>query len=165
MDLREARVGKRRAMLVRAPDGRAVRSFRVRGKKVDVAVAPCGENHRVGRVRFYPAAHQVARHNAARVAVHHHQIQHLRAREHLHASGIHLPLQRLICSQQQLLAGLAPRVERPRNLRAAERPVGQRASIFARERNALRHALIDNIHADLRQAIDVRLARPEIAAL
>ena len=78
---------------------------------------------------------------------------------------VHLPLQRLISAQQQLLARLPARIKRARNLRAAEAPVGQRAAILARERHALRHALIDDVHADLRQAINVRLARPEIAAL
>ena len=69
--------------------------------------------------------------------------------------GADLPLQRLIGAEQQLLAGLAARIERARNLRAAEGAVGQHAAVFARERHALRDALIDDVDADLRQAIDV----------
>ena len=76
-----------------------------------------------------------------------------------------LPLQRLVSAQQQLLARLPARIKRSRNLRAAERAVGQRAAVFARKRHALRHALVDDVNADLRQPIDVRFARAEIAAL
>ncbi len=76
-----------------------------------------------------------------------------------------LVFERLIRAEQQLLPRLSAGVERARNLRAAEAAVIQIARIFARERHALRHALIDDVDADLRQAVDVRLARAEIAAL
>ena len=75
-----------------------------------------------------------------------------------------LPLERLVGAEQQLLAGLAARVERARDLRAAERAVGEQAAVLARERHALRHALVDDVDADLRQAVDVGLARAEVAA-
>ena len=98
-------------------------------------------------------------------AIDHDQIEHLRAREHGHLPCADLPFERLVRAQQQLLAGLPARVERARNLRAAEAAVIQIARIFARERHALRHALVDDVDADLRQAVDVRFARAEIAAL
>src|SRR5262249_32784273 len=44
------------------------------------------------------------------------------------------------------------------------RPIIEVARILAREGDALRHALIDNIQADLRQAIDVTFAGAEVAA-
>ena len=76
-----------------------------------------------------------------------------------------LPFERLVGAEQQLLAGLAARVEGARHLRAAEGAVVEVAAVFARERHALRHALIDDVDADLRQAVDVGFARAEIAAL
>jgi hypothetical protein len=76
-----------------------------------------------------------------------------------------LAFERLVGAQQQLLAGLAARVEGARNLRAAEGAVVEVAAVFARERHALRHALIDDVDADLRQAVDVGFAGAEIAAL
>ena len=60
-----------------------------------------------------------------------------------------LPLERLVRAEQQLLAGLAARVERARDLRAAERAVGEQAAVLARERHALRDALVDDVHADI----------------
>ena len=84
---------------------------------------------------------------------------------HLHGAGADLPLQRLVGAEQQLLAGLAAGVERARHLRAAEGAVVQVAAVFAREGHALRHALVDDVDADLGQAIDVGFARAEIAAL
>ncbi len=165
MDLREAGIGEQRAALVRPPDGGGVGAFGVGGKVIDVAVAAGAEHHRVAQVRFDLAGHQVARDDAARVAVDHDQVEHLRAREHLHRAGADLPFERLVSAQQQLLPGLPARVERARNLRAAEAAVVEVAGVLARERHALRHALIDDVEADLRQAVDVGFAGAEIAAL
>ena len=72
---------------------------------------------------------------------------------------------RLISAEQQLLAGLAARVKSARDLRAAEGAVGQQAAVFAGEGHALRDALVDDVDADLRQPVDVGLARAEVAAL
>ena len=76
-----------------------------------------------------------------------------------------LPHHRLVGAEQQLLAGLAARVERARHLRAAERPVVEQAAVLARERHALRDALVDDVDAQLREPEDVRLARAVVAAL
>ena len=71
----------------------------------------------------------------------------------------------LIRPQQELLAGLAAGVEGAGDLRAAERAVGEEAAVVACERDALRHALIDDVVADLGEAVDVGLAGAEVAAL
>ena len=85
---------------------------------------------------------------------------------HLHACRSPIwRAQRLIGAEQQLLAGLAARIERARHLRAAEGAVAEQPAVFARERHALRHALVDDVDADLRQAVDVGFARAEVAAL
>ena len=76
-----------------------------------------------------------------------------------------MPAQGLVGAQQQLLAGLAPRVKRARHLRAAEGTIGQQPAIFAGEGNALRDALINYIDAQLGQTMDVGLTRAEVAAL
>ena len=76
-----------------------------------------------------------------------------------------LALERLVGAEQELLAGLAARVERARDLRAAERAVGEQAAVLARERHALGDALVDDVHAELGQPVDVGLAGAEVAAL
>src|SRR5205085_5331749 len=58
----------------------------------------------------------------------------------------------------------ATRVKGPRNLRAAERAIVQQPAVLSSERHALRHALVDNVHAHLRQAIDIGFARPKVSA-
>ena len=73
--------------------------------------------------------------------------------------------ERRVDAEQQLLAGLAARVERARHLRAAEAAVRERAAVLARERDAHRGALIDDVDRDLGEPMDVRLARAEVAAL
>jgi hypothetical protein len=115
---------------------------------------------------FDRAGHQIARDDAARLAVDDDdQVQHLAARVHLHAARGDLLFERLVRAQQQLLPRLPARVKRARNLHAAERARVEQSAVLARERNALRHALIDDVDADLRQAVDVGFARAEIAAL
>ena len=88
-----------------------------------------------------------------------------RSGEQRDAALFDLPHHRLVGAEQQLLAGLAARVERARHLRAAERPVVEQAAVLARERHALRDALVDDVDAQLRQPVDVRLARAVVAAL
>ena len=50
-------------------------------------------------------------------------------------------------------------------MRPAERSIRERAAVLARKRNALRDALVDDVHADLREAVDIGLAGAEIATL
>ena len=66
-----------------------------------------------------------------------------------------LARERLVGAEQQLLAGLAARVERARHLRAAERAVVEQAAVLAGERHALRDALVDDVDAHLREPVDV----------
>jgi hypothetical protein len=76
---------------------------------------------------------------------------------HLDGAGRDLPLQRLVRADEQLLPGLAARIERAGHLHATERAVVQQAAVLTGERHTLRHALVDDLHADLRQAIHVGL--------
>ncbi len=165
MNLREAGIGEQRAALVRAPDGGGVGTFGVGRKIVDVAVAAGCQNHRVGdmQTRICPVTRLRVTMPRAWPSITTRSSISVRGNI-VDVPGIDLPFQRLIRAQQKLLAGLAARVKRARNLRAAEGPIGQRAAVFARERHALRHALVDDVDADLRQPIDVGFARAEIAA-
>ena len=158
-------IGERRAALVRAPDRGDVAALGVGRQIEDVAVAAGAEHDGVGGVRLDRAGHQVARDDAARAAVHDDEVEHLGAREHRDAALRDLLRERLVRAEQQLLAGLAARVERARHLRAAERAVREQAAVLARERHALRDALVDDVHAHLGEAVHVRLARAEVAAL
>jgi hypothetical protein len=114
-------------------------------------------------MRLDLAAHEVTRHDAARTPLDDDEVEHLVARVHLHAAACHFLL--LIGAEQELLARLAPRVERARHLGAAEGPVREQPAVFAGKRHALRDALVDDVHGDLREAVHVRLASAEIAAL
>ena len=134
-------------------------------RKYALPYPPVASTHRVARVALDLPGDQVADDDAARAAVDDDEVEHLAAREDPHRARLHLPHQRLVGAEQQLLAGLAARVERARDLRAAERAVVEQPAVLARERHALRDALVDDVHAQLRQAVDVRLARAVVAAL
>src|SRR2546426_3524903 len=86
-------------------------------------------------------------------------------RSHAPLAAPDLARERLRGTEQQLLPGLAPGVEGARPLHAAERPVGEEPAVLARERHALRHALVDDGGADLGEAVHVRLAGAEVTAL
>ena len=109
--------------------------------------------------------HETASDDSLGVSVDHDEVEHLGLRKHLHGAGRDLAAKRLITAEQKLLTGLAARVKRARDLRAAKRTVGQQAAIFARKRHALFDALVDDVIADFGEAIDVRFAGTKIAAL
>ena len=165
VDLGEAGVGEGRALLVRAPDRRRVAALGVGREVEDVAVAAGRQAHGVGHVGLDLAGDHVAHDDAARAAVDDHELQHLVARVHLDRAQADLALERLVGAQQQLLSRLAAGIEGPRDLRAAEGAVVEEAAVLAREGHAERDALVDDRNRDLRQPVDVRLARPEISAL
>ena len=165
MDLGVAGVGEQRALAVRPPARRDVAALGVGRQVEDVAVAARGEHDGVGQVAAGLAGDQVAGDDAARPAVDDDQLEHLVPVVHRHRAGLDLPLERLVGAQQQLLAGLAAGVERPRHLRATERAGVEQAAVLAGERHTLGHALVDDLTADLGEPVDVRLPRPEVAAL
>ena len=120
MNLRVAGIGEVRAAAIRAPDGGGVRGFGVRREIEDVRVAAGGEDDGVGGVRGDRAGDEIAGDDAFGLAVDEHDVEHLVARKHLHASECDLALQRLERAEEKLLSGLAARVEGSRDLHAAE---------------------------------------------
>jgi len=87
------------------------------------------------------------------------------AGEHPDLAGPDLTHEGGVGAEQELLAGLAAGVERAGDEGAAERAVGEGAAVLAGEGHALGHALVDDAHRQLGEAVDVRLAGPEVAAL
>ncbi len=137
----------------------------VGGEVVDVRVAAGREHDRVPQVRAHPAVHEVAHDDPSRLTRHDHQVEHLGARMHLDGAGGDLAGQGLVGAEQQLLAGLATRVEGARYLHSAKRAGREQAAVLAGERHALGGALVDDARADFREPIHVRLARAEVAPL
>ena len=164
VNLREAGIGEERAAFVRAPDGGGVRAFGVGGEVVDVAVAASGEDDGVGEMHAELAGDEIAGDDAAGLAVDDDEVEHLGARDHGDLAGVDLALEGLIGAEQKLLAGLAARVEGARNLGAAEGAVVEGAAVFAGEGDALGDALVDDVDAVLREAVDVAFASAEVAA-
>src|SRR6266446_8667818 len=165
MDLCEARVAEQRAPAMGAPDGGAIGGLRIGGEVEHVAVATGGQHHDVTHMRLDGAGLEVARDDAARLAVDDDQVEHLAARMHRHRSGGDLALEGLVRAEQQLLPRLAAGVERPLDLDPAEGAGLEQATVVASERHALCDALVDDVHAHLRQAVGVGLAGAEVAAL
>ena len=165
MDLRVARIGHQRAALVGAPARGHVAALGVSREVEDVAIAAGREDHGVGGVRGDRAGDHVAHHDALGVPIDHHDVEHLRAREHLDRLLGDLAAERGVGAEQELLPGLAASVKGARNLRTAEAAIGEQAAVFAGERDALRDALVDDRRTDFREPIDVGLPRAEVAAL
>ena len=95
----------------------------------------------------------------------HHEVEHFGVRVHGHGAGGDLPLERLVGTEQQLLARLAAGVKRALDLNSAERAGREQAAVFAGERHPLGDALVDDVDADLRQPVGVALAGAEVAPL
>ena len=165
MDLRVTGIREERAPAVGPPDGRGVARFGVRRQEERVGVATGGEHDRVGRVRGDVAGDQVTDHDAGAAPVDDDDVEHLGALVERHRAEPDLAGERLVRTEEQLLSGLAPRVERAAHLRPTERPVVEQPAVLAGERHSLGHALIDDRPRELRQPVDVGLTRSEVAAL
>ena len=165
VDLGVAGVGEQRALAVRPPGGGDVAALGVGREVEDVAVAAGGEHDGVGQVAAGLAGHQVAGDDAAGAAVDDDQLEHLVPVVHRDGAGLDLALERLVGAEQQLLAGLAAGVEGARDLGAAEGAGVEQAAVLAGERDTLRHALVDDLAADLGEPVHVGLPRAEVAAL
>ncbi len=165
MDLRVARVRERRALLVRAPIRGRVAALRVRREVENVAVAARREHDGVRDVRAHFTGDEIARDDAARDTRDDDELEHLVARVHAHATLADHAFQRRIRAEQELLTRLTARVEGARHLGSAEAPVREEAAVLARERHALRDALVDDLHRRLCESVHVGFARTEVAAL
>src|SRR5262249_21285535 len=71
----------------------------------------------------------------------------------------------LVGAELELLTGLSAGVERAGYLSAAERACVEQTAVLASEGHALRHALVDDVGAQLGQSVDVSFARADVAAL
>src|SRR5208282_2148513 len=162
VDLREARIGEESATLVSAPDGGGVAALGIGRKVKDVAVAAGGKDDGVGHVDFDFAVVERAGDDAAGLSVDDNEVQHVHARVHFDGAEANLAFEGLVGSEKELLAGLAAGVKGARDLRAAEGAVVEQATVLAGEGHALSDALVDDVHADLRKAVDVGFAGAEV---
>ena len=136
----------------------------VGGEEKYIAVAAGTQDHRVGGMAFHFPGDQVAHDNALGMAVHQYHVQHFAAGKHFDLAGAHLAHQCAVSPQQQLLTGLAPGVEGPGDLCAAKGAVVQQSAVIPGKGDALGHALVDDVVADLGQAIDIGLPGPKVAS-
>ena len=165
VDLREAGVAEVGALAVGAPNGGAVAAHRVGRQEEHVPVAAGGQDDRVRDVGAQLAGGHVARDDAPRLALVDDELDHLVARVLGDGARRDLALHGLVGADEELLAGLAPRVEGARDLDAAEGAVVQLAAVLAGEGDALGDALVDDVAADLGEAVHVVLAGAVVAAL
>ena len=117
------------------------------------------------RVGADVAGEQVAGGDADGTTVVHDHVEHLHAVEQGHGAGVDLAGQGRVGAEQQLRAGLAPGVEGPGHLGAAERAVVEEAAVLAGEGDALGRGLVDDVDRHLGQTVHVGLAGAVVAAL
>ena len=134
-------------------------------RKKTLRVAAGGQHDGVGGVRADLAGEQVAHDDAGGPPVDDDDVDHLGAVVERDRAEPDLLGQRLVGAEQELLAGLAPGVERAAHLGAAEGAVVEQAAVLAGEGHALGGALVDDVDRHLGQPVHVRLAAAVVAAL
>src|SRR5262245_12994109 len=165
MDLCERRVREKRASFIGAIGGRDVAPASV-GREIEhVSIAPGREHHSIRRQSLYFSGAEIAGKDSLGMSFDDHQVEHFSLRKHLHCARCDLTAKRLIATKEQLLTGLSTCIKGPRYLCAAKRAVGEQPAIFAGERNALRNTLVDDVIADLSEAIHVRFTGTKIPSL
>ena len=113
----------------------------------------------------YLAGREIANDNTLGMAVDENEVEHFRLRIHLHRALGDLVTKARISPEQKLLARLSTSIKSTGNLGAAERAVVKQSAVFTGERHPLRNTLVDDVVAHLGEAVDIRFAGTEIAAL
>ncbi len=170
MDLRVAGVSEISAVAIHLHSCRTVGSHGVGGEEEGVSVTTRTYYYRMSEETLDAAGYEVTGDDTTRTLLavlirNEDDVQHLVASVHLHFAFADLAAQCAVCAKKQLLSGLTFCVEGTGNLCATERTVVQQTSVLACERNTLRHALVDDVIADFRQTIYVRLACAVVATL
>ena len=144
MDLREARIGKTRATLVRTVSGSHVASFGIGRQIIDVAVSTGGQHNRIGGMRRECSRFQISHDDSAGATVDNDQVHHFRSRMHANIFSGDLLFQRRVSAEQQLLPCLTATIKSSLDQYATKRAVGQFAAVLAGEWNALGNRLIND---------------------
>src|SRR5690606_20281565 len=165
VDLRVAWVGKECTPLVGTPSSRNVTPHSVGGEEKYIAISARAQQYGMGLVRLDRTRYHVARNDTPCVTVDGYQVQHFMPVIGFYGTFVDLAVQRRVCAKQQLLPGLATRIERAGNLCTTERTVVEQPTILTRKWNTLRHALVDNVYRYFRQAVYVGFARAVVTAL
>ena len=144
MNLDVAGVGKPGAALVSPPGCCDIATSCIRREVEDVGVAPCGKDDGIRCVRRNFSGHQIADNNSACPFVHDDDIEQFLARMHVHVPSGDLLGEGRVRSQEKLLAGFSTAIEGSLDKDAAERTVGQLATILPSEGHSLGDCLIDD---------------------
>src|SRR5262249_61243551 len=131
------------SVLVIASDVRSVGALRLGRNIENVSITTRSKDHRVGEVAFDFSRNQISSDDAAGLAFDDNEIEHFRPRKHRYFPVSDLTEKRLIGAKQKLLAGLAARVKRARDLSAPERTIGKHSSVFTSKGHTLGDALVD----------------------
>ena len=116
------------------------------GRQVEgVAVTAGGEHDGVRRVRAELAVHQVAGDDAGAATVDVDNVDHLGPVPELDVAEADLACQLLVGTDQQLLAGLASRIEGAAHLGAAEAAIVEQAAVLACKRHTLGNHLVNDV--------------------
>src|SRR5262245_7130602 len=118
-------IRKIRSFFTGFPYRRNIASHGIGGKIEYIAVTSGAEQHSMGRMAFNFAGNQVTCNNTSRFPVDHYHIEHFMSVVYFYVSGSDHAAESRICTQQQLLTGLAFGIKSTLYLRAPERTVVQ----------------------------------------
>ena len=165
MNLHVSRVSKVSALAIASDSSRAVASHSVGAQEICVAVATGGDNHCVSCETFELTGNQVLGNDTASATVDHHDVVHFVAVEALNLTHLDLAVERAVSAKKKLLTCLTLSVECTRHLSATKRTVGKSAAVFASERYALFHTLVDDVVRYFGEAIYVGFASAIVTTL
>ncbi len=120
VNLGEREVGQICAFLEGLHSCGTVATHSIGAQEERTAITAGCKNNGMGGITLQLTGNEVAHDHTACAAVDHHDVKHLAAVIALNSTFFNLAVQRCICTQQQLLAGLTFGIERTAHLGAAE---------------------------------------------
>src|SRR5690606_4943889 len=125
VDLGKTRIGKKSSPFMGFPSGRGIAAHGVGGQIKDVSIASGAEQDGMTEMAFQLSGNQISNDHSPGLPINDHQIQHFMAGILFHITQGYLPFQGLVGTDQQLLAGLACRIESTLYLSSSERAIGK----------------------------------------
>jgi hypothetical protein len=135
----------------------------VGGEIENVSVATSCQNDSVCGMSGDFTSGKIANNDALGVALDDDKVEHLSARMHGDTSAIDFLFERLVATNQELLASLASGIKCPLYLSSAERTVVEESAVFSGEGDTLCNALVDNLSRNLSKPVNVCFTRSEVA--
>ena len=165
MNLCVARVRKQCAATVCTPCSGHIAIHCIGRQEEHVSISTCCQHHSVCCMRLNFTGQKVAHNNSCATTINRYRVNKFGSVEQTNSTQANLASHLLVCTNQQLLAGLTAGIERAAYLCATKAAIIEQSAVFTSEWNTLSNHLVDDVNRYLSQTMHVRFTRTKVTTL